>query len=550
MEGDPPRRTGKTTLSDDELILLDALFEYPTRRDSMKKEDMLQRHLPYEHGLEGDALEQTIRRLEEEKIVQTVPGESGGAYLELTEKGVRLWEEERAPDWNSFCCWTTVGEDEEYEYDEGMTAELVVEGEERTRKQGRIKEGEEQFYFVVRSPSAETARACLEARIECGFEDAFLSRSFTRIFLNRRLLPWKAFPKVYECWAPYNPESNNSDEDPEENADWETYERKCTWWSQVRDLCDFPPGLTIRLDDPTAGDRELEAEVRSLAGYADRVREASLRETRITDAGLMLLLPFRKLRDLSLGNTLVTDRGLEACAVFKELEAINLMRTRITDAGIAALAGLKELRMLWLNHTLVGDGALEILAGLPRLEVLFLNGTKVTGAGLAAVSRMARLETLGLAGTMFRDSEMRRLAAFVGLRTLDLARTGVTDAGLAQLAALPKLENLHLSGTAVTDAGITRLASFPALSGLFLDDTGITDAALGHLAGLRRLSWLSLKRTAVTDAGIEKLRGLEGLHVLSLGGARVTRTGVARLREHLTRLVISEEIGLPDTEDL
>ncbi len=98
-----PTATGTTGLSGDELVLLDALFAGPARRSSLDPEAIEREHrIPYRHGLEGSAIDETLRRLGRAGLVRgDAPGPDG--RWELTEPGGRAWEDERRPDWGKFC---------------------------------------------------------------------------------------------------------------------------------------------------------------------------------------------------------------------------------------------------------------------------------------------------------------------------------------------------------------------------------------------------------------------------------------------------------------
>ena len=64
-------RTGHTRLTDDELMLFDALFSVWVAPDSLRRQHFREFHnLPYEHGLDDTALEQTLSRLRAAGLVR------------------------------------------------------------------------------------------------------------------------------------------------------------------------------------------------------------------------------------------------------------------------------------------------------------------------------------------------------------------------------------------------------------------------------------------------------------------------------------------------
>lgn len=71
--------------------------------------------------------------------------------------------------------------------------------------------------------------------------------------------------------------------------------------------------------------------------------------------------------------------------VVSSLIAVDLSKTKITDAGIAVLGPAKKLRMIRLSETAVTDAALDTLLTLTELESINLYATKVTDAGVTCV---------------------------------------------------------------------------------------------------------------------------------------------------------------------
>ena len=113
-------RTGRTRLTDDELMLFDALFSMWVAPDSLRRQHFREFHnLPYEHGLDDTALGQTLSRLRAAGLVRrkrTRVAATGRVliWLGLTTKGGALWTRERRPDWSRYrtdASWPTRGAD-------------------------------------------------------------------------------------------------------------------------------------------------------------------------------------------------------------------------------------------------------------------------------------------------------------------------------------------------------------------------------------------------------------------------------------------------------
>jgi hypothetical protein len=124
------------------------------------------------------------------------------------------------------------------------------------------------------------------------------------------------------------------------------------------------------------------------------VTAVNLSDVAITDATLVCLDSFPHLQKLDLGHTkklrqsTITDAGLVHVAGLKELRRLSLTSTDVTDAGLIYLKGLTRLESLNLEETKVTDAGLKDLAGLSKLQTLKLQGTAVTSAGVRELRRM------------------------------------------------------------------------------------------------------------------------------------------------------------------
>jgi hypothetical protein len=66
-----------------------------------------------------------------------------------------------------------------------------------------------------------------------------------------------------------------------------------------------------------------------------------------------------------------------------DVKEFSLVESPVTDAGLKELADMKNITRLDLRDTQVTDAGLKELAGLKKLTTLFLKGTQVTEAGVA-----------------------------------------------------------------------------------------------------------------------------------------------------------------------
>jgi Leucine-rich repeat (LRR) protein len=88
------------------------------------------------------------------------------------------------------------------------------------------------------------------------------------------------------------------------------------------------------------------------------------------------------LKDLTLAEFDIEDAGLVAIAHQDKLLGLELFDTAITDAGLMHLKNLSALKTLTLRKTAITDAGLVHLEGLKKLESLDLRITKVTEAGV------------------------------------------------------------------------------------------------------------------------------------------------------------------------
>jgi len=168
-------------------------------------------------------------------------------------------------------------------------------------------------------------------------------------------------------------------------------------------------------------------------------------------------LPNKPVVEVRLTGSKVTDAGLKELTPFKNLTSLHLGLTAITDAGVKELTPLENLTRLFLGSTELTDAALKELPSLKNLSSLVLGNTRVTDAGLRELVELKSLSSLGLAHTVVTDNGIRELARLTNLTALDLQGTKVTNAGVNEMAALRGLVSLDLRYTEVTDDGVKEL---------------------------------------------------------------------------------------------
>jgi hypothetical protein len=170
------------------------------------------------------------------------------------------------------------------------------------------------------------------------------------------------------------------------------------------------------------------------------------------------------LKSVSLRDTKITDAGLAHLIEMTSLMRLKLSNTKITDAGLAHLRAMTSLEYLVLDNTAITDTGLERLKGMTALKKLALDNTTITDAGLAHLKELTGMETLSLNNTKITDAGLAHLKGMKTLFVLSLRKTSITDAGLAHLKEMAKLKYLYLKKTKITDAGVKSLReSLPTL---------------------------------------------------------------------------------------
>lgn len=198
-----PRRTFATNLSDDELILLDAMFAGSIEFEGLLPENFREAtELDYVHQFSHDELAQVVDAMEGRGVLELLRTVDDELRVGLSGAGGNLWELERTPDWRRYVIYF-------------MATDFDTDGNEF-------------WYAEVQSPAFDTAAEFLEAAIECGlFPEANLDLMETQEYLDENLVGWRSFEVVYFLRVPCGVVEADTP------VDWDLYEEKRTWWTDL-----------------------------------------------------------------------------------------------------------------------------------------------------------------------------------------------------------------------------------------------------------------------------------------------------------------------------
>ena len=318
--------------------------------------------------------------------------------------------------------------------------------------------------------------------------------------------------------------------------------------------------------------------------------DLDLSDIRVKNEGLKEIMKLPLTR-LCLRNTYITDQGLICLKDLADLTMLNLSQNRITDSGLEHLHRLENITELDLSFTqIIGVG----LRHFCRLQKISLRGSKIKDEGMIAFRELAKLAELDLSQTRITGVGLENLIAPVKLNLssckrmtdsglehlrqtdnvveLDLSSTRITgvglnrfqalrkislwgskinNEGLKSLGALKDLAELNLSYTRITDEGLQYVAH-PGLSKLDLRETAISGSGFAQLANL---TWLNLRRSELTNAGLARLENMAKLNSLNLKYTYITDEGLVHLQKltALTKLYLPKQItdkGLVHLEHL
>lgn len=201
-------RTGKTKLSDDELIIFDAVFDSSCSIDQLKRKGFDERfNFPYKHSLNDKDLIDCLDNLKSQNLVR-IKAEinSKKSFVELTAKGGKLWEIEREPIWEKYC--------------EGWTYSPYRE--------------ENKLLLEAVSPSLETLKDYLKVATEINLFG--IGKDYKIEFASEKRkfivgLNWKRFPELHFATL-----TGNYEEKIPTKNEWDYFYENLNWWGNVHEL--------------------------------------------------------------------------------------------------------------------------------------------------------------------------------------------------------------------------------------------------------------------------------------------------------------------------
>ena len=209
-----PRRNHATAVTDDELILLDALFNKDLSLRHLQREDLrIHGFTRRTHHLSNRALKSTIERWLGAGILrlEVLEWMNGETYYGLTPLGGALWEAERTPDWRRYAHVNV-------RWDQPETRDSLTP-------------------ISVFSPSKSIGRKYLESR--CRLLGDEVDWSTLKAYRRRGYIniPWKRFPYFIE-WRSLA--TDRSDEMRLKDFVLSAGEEACRdWWTNAEELQRF-----------------------------------------------------------------------------------------------------------------------------------------------------------------------------------------------------------------------------------------------------------------------------------------------------------------------
>lgn len=211
--------------------------------------------------------------------------------------------------------------------------------------------------------------------------------------------------------------------------DWFARRISRDWQNGIGSLCEISGGMEF-------SDRELAWAASANSG---NLIHLDLRQTEITDAGLVHVRGFPRLTRLDLASTNISGSGLRDLLPVETLKVLDLEKTDVNDDTIDCLVAFPNVETLTLSSTAVSDEGLQQVGRMSRVRVLRLDSTRITDEGLAGLSGLSSLQSLSLISNRISDDGLKHLAGFLSLETLMLGGTDVTQDGVEELKrSLPR----------------------------------------------------------------------------------------------------------------
>ncbi|OAI56570.1 hypothetical protein AYO49_04030, partial [Verrucomicrobiaceae bacterium SCGC AG-212-N21] len=279
----------------------------------------------------------------------------------------------------------------------------------------------------------------------------------------------------------------------------------------------------------------------ALSGLTE-LRELTLDNNLITDAGLAFLPALAKLQHLSINGCGMTDEGLSHVGRQMTLTELSARDNKITGTGLKHLSTLPLLSILRIgSETLTDDGvpslaslaalqkldltsakplkvtSLTALAGIKKLKTLTM-GPSATDSAVSSLGVLTSLESLDLNRAPISDAAMDGVAAMRGLRELILHRCpNLTDYGMTKLVTLKDLVKFDIGYTRLTDAGFKTLSmKLSEMDEINAAASGMSDGGLAGLENMRRITRLTVHVRMCTDVGTTYIRRVSQLRIISI----------------------------------
>ena len=200
------RRTHVTPLSDDELILLNVMFDCAVPLRMLQQSVFTDHWNRPSHKLNDDQLCDTMNRFCEANSLASEPDtwrDETCLYYSFTPHGGELWEAERTPVWDRYAMDQYGG---------------------RTDSSGRQT-------LLIRALSATIRDDLWRISGEVGMWSSDIGRVRFWQISRHVLIPWKTFPRIYVAVGKIRDECRR--------CDLSLYESRRTWWRDVEELQKF-----------------------------------------------------------------------------------------------------------------------------------------------------------------------------------------------------------------------------------------------------------------------------------------------------------------------
>ena len=198
-------RTGITSLTDDELILLDVMFAYAVLPPMLRQCNIKPQFNIRPHSMDDATLKSSLVRFAKEGITQrTGQFLKGREYIKINEFGGEIWCSERSPVWERYC----------------SDRESATIGSNTIYSVCAVSPKIRDDYLRISIPNS--------------------ARTRTATISDNGILPWKTFDRLYVGLASFP-----SDPDSFELEDFDhwlelrkqhiiTVGRERTWWRSAR----------------------------------------------------------------------------------------------------------------------------------------------------------------------------------------------------------------------------------------------------------------------------------------------------------------------------